>query len=81
LVDTARSNAVPSFDAAIEFNGLVQEINRSIKMTDRSLITRLVFTNRADAAIRHLLDGTARGKIVVSVFPGPAPAPTTGSTP
>jgi NADPH:quinone reductase-like Zn-dependent oxidoreductase len=33
------------------------------------------------AAIRHMLDGKARGKIVVSVSPGCMQAPPTGSTP
>jgi NADPH:quinone reductase-like Zn-dependent oxidoreductase len=33
------------------------------------------------AAIRHMLDGKARGKLVVSVSPGRMQTPTTGSTP
>ena len=32
------------------------------------------------AAIRHLLDGQVRGKLVVSVIPGDVPTPTSGST-
>jgi NADPH:quinone reductase-like Zn-dependent oxidoreductase len=32
----------------------------------------------AAAAIRHLLDGQTRGKIVVSVHPGDAQAPNSG---
>jgi NADPH:quinone reductase-like Zn-dependent oxidoreductase len=33
------------------------------------------------AAIRHLLDGKARGKLAVSVSPGRMQTPATGSTP
>ncbi len=33
------------------------------------------------AAIRHLLDGRARGKLAVSVSPGRTQTPATGSTP
>jgi NADPH:quinone reductase-like Zn-dependent oxidoreductase len=33
------------------------------------------------AAIRHMLDGKARGKLAVSVSPGRMPTPATGSTP
>jgi NADPH:quinone reductase-like Zn-dependent oxidoreductase len=35
----------------------------------------------AAAAIRHMLDGKARGKLVVSVSPGRMPTPPQGSTP
>jgi len=35
----------------------------------------------APAAIRHLLDGHARGKLVISVSPRTAPSPEMGSTP
>ena len=35
----------------------------------------------ATAAIRHLLDGQARGKLVISVSPRSAPSPEMGSTP
>jgi hypothetical protein len=33
------------------------------------------------AAIRHMLDGKARGKLAVSVYPGRMQTPDTGSTP
>jgi NADPH:quinone reductase-like Zn-dependent oxidoreductase len=32
------------------------------------------------AAIRHMLDGKARGKLAVSISPGPIETPATGST-
>jgi NADPH:quinone reductase-like Zn-dependent oxidoreductase len=45
------------------------------------VIDRTYPLEEAAAAIRHLLDGTARGKIVVSVSPGGMQEPAPGSTP
>jgi hypothetical protein len=38
-------------------------------------------TGQVAAAIRHMLDGKARGKLAVSVSPGRVQTPATGSTP
>ncbi|MBM7804394.1 NADPH:quinone reductase-like Zn-dependent oxidoreductase [Geodermatophilus bullaregiensis] len=45
------------------------------------VIDRTYPLEEATAAIRHLLDGRARGKLVVSVSPGRTQTPATGSTP
>jgi NADPH:quinone reductase-like Zn-dependent oxidoreductase len=45
------------------------------------VVDRIYPLEEAAAAIRHLLDGRARGKDVVSVSPSGTQTPLTGSTP
>ena len=45
------------------------------------VVDRIYPLEEAAAAIRHMLDGKARGKIAVSVSPGQMRTPPLGSTP
>ena len=62
-----RDNSAP--EDLIEDGKLTPVIDRSYPLTELA------------AAIRHMLDGKARGKLVVSVLPGPTQIPAAGSTP
>ena len=50
-------------------------------LTSRPVVDRTYPLEEAAAAIRHLLDGKARGKVVVSVSPSGMQPPPPGSTP